>query len=59
VLIRFTASDVSFDIFKRVHTVIMALLQLRTFKTYGVDIGNYIPNECLQYELIKLTLFNI
>jgi hypothetical protein len=33
VLIQFTASDVSFHIFKRFPTVIMALLQLKTFET--------------------------
>jgi hypothetical protein len=32
VLIQFTASDVSFHICKRVPTVIMALLQLKTFE---------------------------
>jgi hypothetical protein len=33
VLIQFTASDVSFHIFKRFPTVTMALLQLKTFET--------------------------
>jgi hypothetical protein len=33
VLIQFTASDVSFHIFKLFHTVIMPLLQLKTFET--------------------------
>ena len=33
ILIQFTASDFSFHIFKRFPTVIMAILQLKTFET--------------------------
>jgi hypothetical protein len=49
VLIRFTASGVSFDIFKRFPTVIMSLLQLKTFKTYQCYCS------CCWYRLKKYT----
>jgi hypothetical protein len=49
VLIRFTASGVSFDIFIRFPTVIMSLLQLKTFKTYQCYCS------CCWYRLKKYT----